>query len=32
MIIPDMLEVNLPPGSVEKAATMVGVELDPESL
>lgn len=32
MILPDNLEVNLPPGSVEKAATQVGITLDNESL
>jgi hypothetical protein len=32
MNIPEMLDVNLPPGSVEKAATQVGVCLDRESL
>jgi len=32
MMIPDSLEVNLPPGSVEKAATQVGVTLDEDSL
>lgn len=32
MNIPEVLDVNLPPGSVEKAATQVGVQLDHESL
>lgn len=32
MNLPDNLEVNLPPGSVEKAATQVGIALDYESL
>lgn len=30
--IPEQLEVNLPPGSVEKAAQQVGIRLDDESL
>lgn len=30
--IPENLEVNLPPGSVERAATQVGIKLDDESL
>jgi hypothetical protein len=30
--IPENLEVNLPPGSVEKAATQVGVLFDDDSL
>lgn len=32
MNIPETLEVNLPPGSVEKAANQVGIILDQESL
>lgn len=32
MSLPEVLEVNLPPGSVERAASLVGVQLDPESL
>lgn len=30
--IPEALELNLPPGSVEKAAQSVGVSLDKESI
>lgn len=32
MLLPDNLEVNLPPGSVEKAASQVGIILDNDSL
>ena len=30
--MPDTFDLNLPPGSVEKAATQVGVALDEESI
>ena len=32
MSIPEVIEVNLPPGSVGKAATQVGISLDPDQL
>jgi len=30
--LPENFDLNLPPGSVEKAATQVGVSLDSESI
>ena len=30
--LPESMELNLPPGSVEKAASQVGIKLDDESI
>ena len=32
IFLPDGLELNLPPGSLERAASQVGIKLDDESI